>query len=1833
MFGARRNKSFIQADDDDDGDMPKRSNKSFHAPTDLQRQRDSKDEDDHDQHEDTIGDLHETIANLKESVMSHANSSAETMEHFTTLQKAHDTLYKEHVHLQEQMDDAVELLKYLKLEKGNYEGKIEKLTDEMEALRGADQDNVVSMTIGNLTREKMELESSLADARGRGEDALKKLSTLDCEKSELLVQIDSLTKVKEAYELQTRQQLETKTKMNNMEKERGELMGRVMTLEIKETNYNDQQMKMRGDYEARIEQMNRIMEEDKGLFAKLQGEKDNLLNEQKSMQEQLDGLRGDLDKYQAQEGEIEVLNTKLVDSLSHIAQLQRERRESSGKESNSLMEINSKFAALESVNNNLLQEKKDMQLYVTKMEETLMQKDQLLEAAAGEAKDGKKMLQQRLASLRDEIEGEFGKEREGVAQQLSSLQEALNEKEETSRQLQQQVDKSKQAVENNHNELMLENSTLQYKLQDLQEQLDEQTNATMQRGEVHAQLEKEMQERLAKRIAAQLHEQKIAMETQIRGELEAEFHGKQQEVSTAAKELEDQLRQQLFQVKDEREKWKSEQEEIQKKVLDSQQQFEQVREGFKSKINKEKARARDLEDSNQGQKNIIEKLSEEYKGVVEKLEKLQAKILSDKQLTEQQWKADKASLLERHQMQLKETGQCEEQYANQVHELQNEINELINEQTAHENEYNQWEDEKESLNDELRRAMEDLEQLNSENAEYLEKVKSYENTASLVQEQADEYEDSRVKFSVLQIEQKELKQELAKRDEHNEGLMKQMEQLNSENEEFQQQITNLEQRVNDLSTNLSSTQEERDDLQDSLQETNELCLEMESKLSSYKHEKGKALDEYQSKIRDLEGNLSQAEAAAASTRAAISEKEKAISDMSQMESRHQEVVAGLQAQVSNSTSQISKLIDSLSSVSHEKATLAAKFESVSSDSSTMKDTDEAQKNKIMQLESSIESLSAERDAANAQVIELLSGSKSVDQVISSLQSERNELVFAADENKKSIARIAVGEAEAIAKAGDLEHTISELQAKAESSKCEIDNLKAQIEAAHQRQTIAESKDNAAKNNSTNVDNETIIQALQLEINKLKETNTQLTVENTALKTEGVSDIPQSAGPSVDDLMKDLVDVNNNFQRLQHDHQDELNKLKDQLRDAKDNNVVLEEACNDIQVEKEDLELENEELASKLTDLTTQAKKMLLSNETLEETVQDQQIEYEDRIAELESQVEDGDFLTLRQKHKAALETIVKLKKEIDMSGQGKSEDCDSDSHSDQLKRIEDENSELRQLVDHLSSETDAAKEIKLIVLELRAKNKEMSESLRVSQEQNEAAADVLENLKADNDHLREDIMALRRDTPTVKMLTAEAHDDRAAPLEHGTDDSTNRSKLEAELKYYKSVVSQMSKDRNVLNQRLSELMDISGPTQDMLCAAASPQASINEGALIPHESNNLGDHLNSGVFNQGAMVIKTDTAEHGSYDPPSTQLHHPTEEVEEQIRNLTIENGQLAQRLGGAVAEKEFAMSTLSKLGAKMEELMERNQLLSDLADVKSSRHSTSGANYYSGGEDVWNNHQLSLTNKGRGRDPEASVEVANNSTHSYYGENETPAACPAPYGHDDASVYSDMDSTLGSTILSFEPPKKLEPESASHLGGIAEDDVLELNNYGDREGGDQVVNDLNEASAEKVSSSSEPRLVKVPGGEYFGQLNERGQKHGDGKMKYDNGNEYEGQWNNNKRDGKGITKYASGNVYTGTWKTGKRHGFGVFHIKKTGDIYRGNWAQGLKSGPGVYEYADGELDVSFYQEDIRLGDGVRWSASRRQASRLVDGQLVGEEGDMPLDEASKLTKHLGFAV
>ena len=145
--------------------------------------------------------------------------------------------------------------------------------------------------------------------------------------------------------------------------------------------------------------------------------------------------------------------------------------------------------------------------------------------------------------------------------------------------------------------------------------------------------------------------------------------------------------------------------------------------------------------------------------------------------------------------------------------------------------------------------------------------------------------------------------------------------------------------------------------------------------------------------------------------------------------------------------------------------------------------------------------------------------------------------------------------------------------------------------------------------------------------------------------------------------------------------------------------------------------------------------------------------------------------------------------------------------------------------------------------------------------------------------------------------------------------------------------------------------------------------------------------------------------------------------------------------------------------------------------------------------------------------------------------------------------------------------------------------------------------------------------------GTYEGDLNAGGQRHGFGVLLCDNGNSYEGEWKNDKRDGLGIARYSSGDVYDGQWVRGKREGHGVMYIE-AGDTYIGSWNNGLKHGAGTYHWADGEVDVSWYQEDRRVGEGVRWNASRSKAYRLIRGT---KKEELSLDEAYVTAEKLGL--
>jgi hypothetical protein len=65
---------------------------------------------------------------------------------------------------------------------------------------------------------------------------------------------------------------------------------------------------------------------------------------------------------------------------------------------------------------------------------------------------------------------------------------------------------------------------------------------------------------------------------------------------------------------------------------------------------------------------------------------------------------------------------------------------------------------------------------------------------------------------------------------------------------------------------------------------------------------------------------------------------------------------------------------------------------------------------------------------------------------------------------------------------------------------------------------------------------------------------------------------------------------------------------------------------------------------------------------------------------------------------------------------------------------------------------------------------------------------------------------------------------------------------------------------------------------------------------------------------------------------------------------------------------------------------------------------------------------------------------------------------------------------------------------------------------------------------------------------------------------------------------GYGGFTWEDGNVYEGNWENGKQHGEGVFMWSQTQAMYSGQWQNGLQHGQGFLLLPDGDFNAQHYQ-------------------------------------------------
>ncbi|KAF7217052.1 MORN repeat-containing protein 3 [Nothobranchius furzeri] len=138
------------------------------------------------------------------------------------------------------------------------------------------------------------------------------------------------------------------------------------------------------------------------------------------------------------------------------------------------------------------------------------------------------------------------------------------------------------------------------------------------------------------------------------------------------------------------------------------------------------------------------------------------------------------------------------------------------------------------------------------------------------------------------------------------------------------------------------------------------------------------------------------------------------------------------------------------------------------------------------------------------------------------------------------------------------------------------------------------------------------------------------------------------------------------------------------------------------------------------------------------------------------------------------------------------------------------------------------------------------------------------------------------------------------------------------------------------------------------------------------------------------------------------------------------------------------------------------------------------------------------------------------------------------------------------------------------------------------------------------------------------------------------NGNQYNGEWLNNKKHGKGIQVWKqAGAIYDGEWKFGKRNGYGTYSVlllkskeyvrkyagewkngKKHGygvyfynnsAVYDGEWSEDQRSGKGTMHYENGDIYVGEWQMDKSHGQGHLFSNGKLYEGTWEDGKMNGD--------------------
>lgn len=122
------------------------------------------------------------------------------------------------------------------------------------------------------------------------------------------------------------------------------------------------------------------------------------------------------------------------------------------------------------------------------------------------------------------------------------------------------------------------------------------------------------------------------------------------------------------------------------------------------------------------------------------------------------------------------------------------------------------------------------------------------------------------------------------------------------------------------------------------------------------------------------------------------------------------------------------------------------------------------------------------------------------------------------------------------------------------------------------------------------------------------------------------------------------------------------------------------------------------------------------------------------------------------------------------------------------------------------------------------------------------------------------------------------------------------------------------------------------------------------------------------------------------------------------------------------------------------------------------------------------------------------------------------------------------------------------------------------------------------------------------------------GMIHGKGVLKHKNGEEYEGEFYNGKKDGMGKWKDLEGNTYEGQWSNDRKHGHGIYKTKE-GFMYDGEFELNKRHGLGTIITPDNTKYTCTFADDVEFGEVEFFFANGDHALGYINDGYLHKNG------------------